>query len=606
MEVSTNGSARSVEEIPRNVNAGHLVTKVRAYDEDIGYNGWLLFSLQEVSDHSLFGLDRYTGQIRILRSFTETDEAEHKLVILVKDNGNVSLSATATMIIKLVEPKEAFAASDVKNAVNDVEENNVTFYLIITLGSVSFLFIISIIVLIVMQCSKSTNYSSKYLQETNYDGTLCHSIQYRSGDKRYMLVGPRMSIGSTIVPGSNGNTLVVPDGMKRVSMESVCHLRIPGTVNGQKGFDLMSMMGIEVVAKKVQGSLISEAAYLLNPRLNLSRSTREIFPEGLPPSYVFVATLRVKSPVHRMKFDLWRVLSEEGVRQVAVTLNGLDKSVTFTSTSTMKKEQTVIFNDRGIKRLFDTDWHQLKLLVRPKRVTCFVDDIYVEEQLLDGVVPIYINGMTQVAKKVNIETTVPIDLQKLRLYCDPLQSERETACEIFSVCPTDRSRPVEGCDCPSGKPGPPGLPGPMGFRGEKGREGPPGPDGKPGKLGERGPPGQPGRDAEKAEAGQPGQKGERGLAGPKGDMGNQGPPGRPGPPGPTGPGLSKWNDYGVEASKGITFQAGEAGPTGKPGPQGEPGIPGNDGLPGQDGQKCLCRSICVEENSCSPCVPTEN
>ncbi|XP_057206160.1 protocadherin gamma-A11-like [Triplophysa rosa] len=209
--VSANGSAEGVEEIPRNVNAGHLVTKVRAYDADIGYNGWLLFSLQEVSDHSLFSLDRYTGQIRTLRSFTETDEAQHKLVILVKDNGNVSLSATATVIVKVVEPKEAFAASDVTNAVKDEEENNVTFYLIITLGSVSVLFIISIIVLIVMQCSKSTDYSSKYLQDMNYDGTLCHSIQYRSGDKRYMLVGPRMSIGSTLAPGSKRNTLVIPD-----------------------------------------------------------------------------------------------------------------------------------------------------------------------------------------------------------------------------------------------------------------------------------------------------------------------------------------------------------------------------------------------------------
>ncbi|XP_036431330.1 protocadherin alpha-8-like [Colossoma macropomum] len=217
--VSSNGSAEGVEEIPRNVNAGHLVTKVRAYDADIGYNGWLLFSLQEVSDHSLFGLDRYTGQIRTLRSFTETDEAQHKLVILVKDNGNVSLSATATVIIKVVEPKEAFAASDVKNAVKDEEDSDVTFYLIITLGSVSVLFVISIIVLIVMQCSKSTDCSSKYLQDTNYDGTLCHSIQYRSGDKRYMLVGPRMSIGSTIVPGSNGNTLVVPDRRRRTSGE---------------------------------------------------------------------------------------------------------------------------------------------------------------------------------------------------------------------------------------------------------------------------------------------------------------------------------------------------------------------------------------------------
>ncbi|XP_055080993.1 protocadherin alpha-3-like [Periophthalmus magnuspinnatus] len=210
--VSSNGSAEGVEEIPRNVNAGHLVTKVRAYDADIGYNGWLLFSLQQVTDHSLFGLDRYTGQIRTLRSLTETDEAEHKLVILVKDNGNVSLSATATVLVKVVEPREAFAASDVKSSTKDSEDTNVTFYLMITLASVSALFIISIIVLIAMQCSKSsTDYTSKYLQDTNYDGTLCHSIQYRSGDKRYMLVGPRMSVGSTIVPGSQANTLVLPD-----------------------------------------------------------------------------------------------------------------------------------------------------------------------------------------------------------------------------------------------------------------------------------------------------------------------------------------------------------------------------------------------------------
>ncbi|XP_053734367.1 protocadherin alpha-8-like isoform X18 [Synchiropus splendidus] len=216
--VNSNGSAEGVEEIPRNVNAGHLVTKVRAYDADVGYNGWLLFSLQQVSDHSLFGLDRYTGQIRTLRSFTETDEAEHKLVILVKDNGNVSLSATATVLVKVVEPKEAFAASDVKSSAKVDEDTDVTFYLMITLGSVSVLFIISIIVLIAMQCSKSTDYTSKYLQETNYDGTLCHSIQYRSGDKRYMLVGPRMSIGSTIVPGSHANTLVLPD-RRRTSEE---------------------------------------------------------------------------------------------------------------------------------------------------------------------------------------------------------------------------------------------------------------------------------------------------------------------------------------------------------------------------------------------------
>ncbi|KAM9849747.1 protocadherin beta-15-like [Aulostomus maculatus] len=226
--VSSNGSAEGVEEIPRNVNVGHLVTKVRAYDADIGYNGWLLFSLQEVSEHSLFALDRYTGQIRTLRSFTETDEAEQKLIILVKDNGNVSLSATATVLLKVVEPKEAFAASDLQSSAKVEEDSHVTFYLIITLGSVSLLFLISMVVLIAMQCSKSTDYTSKYLQDANYDGTLCHSIQYRSGDKRYMLVGPRMSIGSTIVPGSHANTLVLPD--RRRTSEELEHISELSTI----------------------------------------------------------------------------------------------------------------------------------------------------------------------------------------------------------------------------------------------------------------------------------------------------------------------------------------------------------------------------------------
>ncbi|XP_036798721.1 protocadherin alpha-3 isoform X19 [Oncorhynchus mykiss] len=274
--VSANGSAEGVEEIPRNVNAGHLVTKVRAYDADIGYNGWLLFSLQEVTDHSLFALDRYTGQIRTLRSFTETDEAEHKLVILVKDNGNVSLSATATVIIKVVEPKEAFAASDVKSSVKDEEENSVTFYLIITLGSVSTLFLISIIVLIVMQCSKATDYSSKYLQDVNNDGTLCHSIQYRSGDKRYMLVGPRMSIGSTIVPGSNGNTLVLPEHRRRASgepkvpnsdwrysaslragMQSSVHMEESSVMQGAQGVLVQNWPTVSSAAGDAEGGEVS-------------------------------------------------------------------------------------------------------------------------------------------------------------------------------------------------------------------------------------------------------------------------------------------------------------------------------------------------------------
>ncbi|KAJ8342361.1 hypothetical protein SKAU_G00322890 [Synaphobranchus kaupii] len=273
--VSANGSAEGVEEIPRNVNAGHSVAKVRAFDADIGYNAWLSFSLQHATDASLFGLERYTGQIRTLRSFTETDEAEQKLVIVVKDNGNVSLSATATVIIKAVEPIEAFAASDTKSAEQTEEENDVTFYLIITLSSVSALFLLSIIGLIVMQCSKPPDYSPKYSRDSTYadtsgNGTLCHSIQYRSGDKRYMLVGPRMSIGSAIVPGSHANTLIVPDHRKRASGEVydtflLDHVTGEIRVKGQVDFEDTEVYQLDVQASdKGQPPMTVDCSVIIN------------------------------------------------------------------------------------------------------------------------------------------------------------------------------------------------------------------------------------------------------------------------------------------------------------------------------------------------------
>ena len=65
-------------------------------------------------------------------------------------------------------------------------------------------------------------------------------------------------------------------------------------------------------------------------------------------------------------------------------------------------------HDCSPQRLFDTDWHQLKVLVRSGRVTSYLDGVKVEEQLLSAVTPIYIDGKIQVAKKVKMEATVPV------------------------------------------------------------------------------------------------------------------------------------------------------------------------------------------------------
>jgi len=80
-------------------------------------------------------------------------------------------------------------------------------------------------------------------------------------------------------------------------------------------------------------------------------ATRSILPEGLPRAYVLVTTLRLRSPAHKMKVDLLRVVSQDGLPQMAVTLNGVEKAVIFTTTATgiSKKGQSVVFNSKGIQ-----------------------------------------------------------------------------------------------------------------------------------------------------------------------------------------------------------------------------------------------------------------
>ncbi|XP_016107026.1 collagen alpha-1(XXI) chain [Sinocyclocheilus grahami] len=384
----------------------------------------------------------------------------------------------------------------------------------------------------------------------------------------------------------------IRDAMEqKLCEESVCPTRIPVASRDEKGFELILGMKIHQKAKKIQGSLASEGAYLLDKSTDITENTREIFPEGLPPSYVFVSTLRLKGPSSREKLDLWRVLSKDGQIQAAVTLNGQDKSVIFTTTNTVNEEQIVTFDAQGTEALFDGSWHQLKVLVRPRRVSCFLDDQQIQDEALDAVVPIYINGKTQISKRSGSDATLPTEIQKLRLYCDPQQSERETACEIYSV----------GDVGPPGLRGDPGLQGLKGERGEQGlpgKPGPPGPTGAskpnvgtvglPGKKGEQGGEGEQGPPGEPGPVGKPGLTGSDGAAGPAGAKGEKGDAGLPGADGLQGvPGIrgppGEEGASGPQGARGAPGQKGSAGPRGAPGAPGPSGPPGADGLHGPKG-----------------------
>ncbi|KAM4689684.1 uncharacterized protein O3C94_007714 [Discoglossus pictus] len=375
---------------------------------------------------------------------------------------------------------------------------------------------------------------------------------------------------------------------QKLCEESVCPTRIPVASRDEKGFELLVGMKINKKGQKITGSLASEKAYLLTPDMDVTENTREIFPEGLPPSYVFVATFRLKSPDKNQIIDLWRILSKAGDVQAAVTLDGTDNSVIFTATQLNADSQVIRFRDQRLKALFDEDWHQLKLLVRSKYAILYVDDVLIQNRPIGEIGPIYINGKTQVVKQPKTEKSITMEIQKLRLYCDPEQSERETACEIYSVvsytCPLERVQPSASCDCPEGQPGSPGSPGPEGLKGHVGDRGPPGIDGKPGLLGPQGPPGIVGPPGEKGSEGPPGMKGDPGRPGFQGPSGIDGLQGPMGPKGSIGsPGLA--GTSGIPGKKGSKGERGSSGFPGQQGSAGEPGSPGRNGAPGSQGLK---------------------
>ncbi|CAL8359843.1 unnamed protein product [Boreogadus saida] len=378
---------------------------------------------------------------------------------------------------------------------------------------------------------------------------------------------------------------------QKLCEETVCPNRIAIDSREEKGFDLLLHLNLAKKTRKTQGSFYGTRAYEVTSRVDLSDSTRSLFPDGLPPSYVFVSTLKYTGSVTMEEWDLWRVQTKDDKPQMAVTLNGADYTVAFTTTSEAPSGvQTVTFSPKTARVLFDERWHQLRLLVTEDDVTLYVDDLEVETLPLDPPVGIFINGKTQVGKYVSKETTVPFEIQKLRIYCDPEQNTRETACEIPGICANspDYSDPTpEPCACPPGPSGLPGMKGEQGGSGEPGKTGPAGAEGKPGVPGPRGHPGPTGPSGKEGPRGSDGFKGELGPAGATGERGQPGISGQLGPPGEKGsPGLL--GRAGLPGQDGKVGAVGIPGPTGPAGHPGEPGIHGRngiDGIPGRAGQK---------------------
>ncbi|XP_054595031.2 protocadherin alpha-C2 isoform X1 [Nothobranchius furzeri] len=142
------------EKIPRSTDKGSLVAKVIALDKDSVHNSRITYQFLQLADASLFSLDQYNGEIRTMRMFSYKDPRHHRLVVVAKVNGEPALSATVTIKLLTVETAvKAYSDMTEMSLEYDIF-SDINLYLVIGLGSVSFLLLITILVTIVLKCQK--------------------------------------------------------------------------------------------------------------------------------------------------------------------------------------------------------------------------------------------------------------------------------------------------------------------------------------------------------------------------------------------------------------------------------------------------------------------
>uniref|UniRef100_A0A672FX90 Cadherin domain-containing protein n=1 Tax=Salarias fasciatus TaxID=181472 RepID=A0A672FX90_SALFA len=145
--VQTGGSVVA-EMVPRSADVGYLVTKVVAVDVDSGQNAWLSYKLQKASDRALFEVGLQNGEIRTIRQVTDKDAVKQRLTVIVEDNGQPSRSATVIVNVAVADSFPE-VLSEFTDLIHDKEYNdNLTFYLVLALAVVSFLFITCVVVII--------------------------------------------------------------------------------------------------------------------------------------------------------------------------------------------------------------------------------------------------------------------------------------------------------------------------------------------------------------------------------------------------------------------------------------------------------------------------
>ncbi|XP_058141872.1 protocadherin beta-3 [Dasypus novemcinctus] len=180
-----NGSAPCTELVPRAAEAGYLVSKVVAVDGDAGQNAWLSYQLLKATEPGLFGVWAHNGEVRTARLLSERDAPKHRLLVLVRDNGEPPLSASVTLHVLLVDGFSQPYLPLPEAAAGPARADALTGYLVVALASVSSLFLFSVLLFVAVRLCRRSRAASVpagpfpgHLVDAGGTGTLSQSYQY--------------------------------------------------------------------------------------------------------------------------------------------------------------------------------------------------------------------------------------------------------------------------------------------------------------------------------------------------------------------------------------------------------------------------------------------
>ncbi|XP_014384498.1 PREDICTED: protocadherin beta-16-like [Myotis brandtii] len=181
------------------------IGSVSATDRDAGANAQLTYSLLPPHDPqlplaSLVSINADNGHLFALRAldfealqafeFRVGDAAKHRLLVLVKDNGEPALSASVTLHVLLVDGFSQPYLPLPEVAADQAQADPLTVYLVIALASVSSLFLFSVLAFIAVRlcrrsraawvggCSAPEGHFPGHLVDVTGTGTLSQSYQY--------------------------------------------------------------------------------------------------------------------------------------------------------------------------------------------------------------------------------------------------------------------------------------------------------------------------------------------------------------------------------------------------------------------------------------------